>query len=91
MGGMRVSPSPHLIVGRNVRLALHLAEGSRLVLSARVHRDDGERGVVLRFHQLHADARAALMELWQSGPVVAPGDGDGCGLVVSELLEAEAR
>jgi len=88
IGGMRVSPSPHLTRGGNVKLALHLNGGSPLVLAARVHRDDGERGVVLRFHQLSAEASSTLMNVMESMPVVAPGaSGSDAGYVVSELLE----
>ena len=50
--------------------------------------EDGERGVVLRFHQLSPEASATLMSVMQSMPVVAPGSSDeDTGYVVSELLE----
>jgi hypothetical protein len=89
LGGMRVSASPHLTIGSDVKIAIHLTEGAPLTVRARVHRDDGERGVVLRFHQLPPEASAAFMNLMETTPVVTPGEGDG-GLVVSELLEVES-
>jgi hypothetical protein len=89
-GGMRVSPSPHLRTGGDVKIAIHLNDAAPLTLRARVHRDDGERGVVLRFHELPPEASAAFMSLMETTPVVAPGEEDDGGLIVSELLEVES-
>ena len=93
IGGMRVNPSPHLIVGQNIKLAMHLTQGTTpLVVSARVHRSDGERGVLLRFHEVSAEVGRALMGMMEALPVVEPGGENGdTGYVVSELLEVGAR
>ncbi len=50
LGGMRVEPHPRLVRGTEVQLALQPPGGAPPVkLSAEVARDDGERGLVLRF------------------------------------------
>jgi hypothetical protein len=51
-GEMPVSASPHLTVWNDVKLAIHLPKGVPLTIRTKVQRDDGERGVVLRFHEL---------------------------------------
>lgn len=92
VGGMRVNPNPLLKVGADVRLAIHA--GSReipLVVTARVHRDDGERGVVLRFHELDREAAALLDSMLEELPVFEPGEPhSSSGMIVSEIL-AEAQ
>jgi len=93
LGGMRVEPVPGLRVGRDLRLALH--DGSRafpLVVSARVVRDDGERGHVLRFTRLDEAGRRYLEGLLESLPTLADPRGEGQEgeeLVVSEMLEGQ--
>jgi hypothetical protein len=88
LGGMRVNPSPLLQVGDDVRLAIHVAgQDAPLVLTARVHRDDGERGVVLRFHELDREASRLLDSMLDSLPIVEPGGPPAApGLIVSEIL-----
>src|SRR5258706_192259 len=49
-GGMRIDPNPRLAVGMSLRLAVHAETRDQpLILNAVVDRDDGERGLVLRF------------------------------------------
>lgn len=92
IGGMRVNPSPLLVVGQNVRLAIHVENRDvPLVVTAKVHRDDGERGVVLRFHGLEPDCSRTLNQMIDALPVVEPGGPNaGSGMIVSEIL-AEAQ
>jgi hypothetical protein len=92
LGGMRVSPNPLLVVGQNVRLAIHVSDQDvPLVVTARVHRDDGERGVVLRFHQLEPGCSRLLDRMLEALPVTEPDGADPhAGLIVSEIL-AEAQ
>lgn len=91
LGGMCVNPNPLLQVGNDVRIAIHLGDRDEpLVVDARVHRDDGERGVVLRFHQLSKESTRVLDRLLDTLPVIAPGGSQESGMIVSELL-AEAR
>jgi hypothetical protein len=89
-GGMRVNPNPHLAVGEDVRLAIHLGDRDvPLVVRARVHRDDGERGMMLRFHELAEEETRFLNSMLEVLPVVEPGDADAAdtGFIVSEILE----
>ena len=79
---------PLLKVGRDVRLAIHVgSQELPLVLTARVHRDDGERGIVLRFHELDREASKLLDAILDSLPIVEPdGPPAAPGLIVSEII-----
>lgn len=88
LGGMRVDPSPLLDLGSDVRLAIHAGSQTQpLVVTAKVHRDDGDRGVVLRFHGLDASASQQLSAVLAELPVIEPSRRDaGAGMIVSEIL-----
>ena len=86
---MRVEPHPDLVLGDEMRLALHLGvRAEPIVVRARVERDDRESGYVLVFCGQDADARSELERAAPLLPVVEMPDGDGqeSGLVVSEIL-----
>jgi PilZ domain-containing protein len=88
LGGMRVDRDALLRVGQNVRLALHVTSlDAPLVVTARVHRDEGARGMVLRFHALSRDDTQHLRALLDTAPAVEPGEEGEPGVVVSEILE----
>ena len=88
LGGMRVDHDALLRVGENVRLALHVAGlDAPLVVTARVHRDEGARGMVLRFHALTPEDTRSLRALLDALPAADPGAPDEAGVVVSEILE----
>jgi hypothetical protein len=64
VGGLRVDPHPELKVGKSMRVAIHLGEGSEPVsLRARVLRDDGALGVALRFVDVSMSAAEQLRKL----------------------------
>lgn len=88
LGGMRVNPNPLLKVGDDVRLAIHAgSQEVPLVVTARVHRDDGERGVVLRFHEMDREAAEILDHMIEELPVIEPGAPQAApGMIVSEIL-----
>ena len=87
---MRVNPNPMLKVSSNVRLAIHVnGREVPLVVTARVHRDDGDRGIVLRFHQLDSSETQVLHEMLDSLPVLDADDDFESGLIVSEILSDE--
>lgn len=89
-GGMRVDPNPALFVGQRLRVALYGSPGETpLVLDAQVARDDGERGLVLRFGALSEPARRYLDKLLDALPVLDAGRSSAPGLAVSEILDAE--
>jgi hypothetical protein len=91
-GGMRVAPNPALFVGQRLRVALYGSPGETpLVLDVEVARDDGERGLVLRFGTVPEHARRYLDKLLDALPVLDTGRTPAPGLVVSEILEAEER
>ena len=88
IGGMRVDRDALLRLGQDVRLALHVASlDAPLVVTARVHRDEGPRGMVLRFHALSPEDTRHLTALLDALPVLDPNAKDGAGVVVSEILE----
>ena len=88
IAGMRVDRDALLRVGQDVRLALHVASlDAPLVVTARVHRDEGPRGMVLRFHALSPDDTRHLTALLDALPAIEPGANGEAGLVVSEILE----
>jgi hypothetical protein len=92
--GMRVDPSPTLGVGDRLQIAIHTPERKTpLVLQAEVARDDGERGLLLQFVELAADADSYLNQLIQPLPELAePSRADDAEpqMVVSEILEHRA-
>lgn len=91
-GGMRVAPNPALFVGQRLRVALYGSPGETpLVLEVEVTRDDGERGLVLRFATLADGSQRHLARLLDALPILDTGRSSAPGLVVSEILEAEER
>jgi len=91
-GGMRIAPNPALFVGQRLRVALYGSAGETpLVLDVEVARDDGERGLVLRFGPVADHSRRYLDKLLDALPVLDTGRSSAPGLVVSEILEAEQR
>jgi hypothetical protein len=67
------------------------SENVPLVVTARVHRDDGEDGMLLRFHELPADATRQLNRMLDELPMMDPtADAGSGGMIVSEIL-AEAQ
>lgn len=89
LGGMRVAPNPALRVGQQLRVALYGSPGETpLVVATEVLRDDGERGLVLRFDGSDDGARRYLAKMLVSLPVLDGGRESAAGLVVSEILDA---
>ena len=87
LGGMRVDPNPRLRLGETLDLAIHVEGREKpLILGARVHRNDGERGVVLRFLGVPGDTARELTDLLAKLPLIDPADGNG-GVLVSEILD----
>lgn len=89
VGGMRVERNETLDVGDELRIALHVrARSEPLVVQARLDRDDGEDGMLLRFHDLTEQAETYLRKMVNFLPILAARGGDeGSGIVVSEILE----
>jgi hypothetical protein len=88
VGGMRVDPNPTLQLGADLLLAVHAAgQETPLVVRAKVHRDDRERGMVLRFHELSPEATRYLNHAMDHLPLLEADD-DESGCLVTEILEA---
>jgi PilZ domain-containing protein len=87
-GGMRIDPNPLLAVGMNLRLAVHAeTREAPMILSAMVVRDDGERGLLLRFRDLSAELARYLDYVIHALPLVIDDDDDE-GCLIAELVEA---
>jgi hypothetical protein len=87
-GGMRVDPNPLLALGMKLRLAVHAETREMpLILHAVVDRDDGVRGLVLRFCDLSPELSRYLDYVIHALPLVIDDDDDE-GCLITELLEA---
>jgi hypothetical protein len=88
--GMRVEPTPSLALGSELQIALHVAgQDTPLVVDVRVHRDDGARGLVLRFVDLPEGVSGYLDRMLGDLPgLVGAADGGDQPFVVSEIVEA---
>jgi hypothetical protein len=72
LGGMRIEPHPRLARGAELELALQPPGGREpVLLRADVARDDGERGLVLRFRTLSREARLAIERILEGAAEVA--------------------
>ena len=89
-GSMRVRPDAELALGDELKLAVHSRPGMpAIVLKAVVARDDGEDGVVLRFHDLPDSIAARLEQIMDGLPALPLGKRPSArpGVVVSEIIE----
>ncbi len=85
VGGLRIAPTADLDVGSEVQLAVHVKPGTTpLVVDARVARDDGAEGLMLRFENLDRRRHDYLAKM-----IGELGDADA--EIVSELLLPSAR
>lgn len=93
--GMRVEPHADVSVGDRLQLALHGAEsGEPIIVSAVVHRDDGDGGLALRFDALLRDDEGELEKLVACLPALdslREGEAFGLGAVVGEVLTRMAE
>jgi c-di-GMP-binding flagellar brake protein YcgR len=86
-GGMLVEPHPALHMNDVVQLALAGAARSEPVrVNARVVRDDGARGMALRFEQIERGGEARIDALVAELPAIESLAQDGVGVVLSQLL-----
>ena len=87
--GMRVESTPSLTLGSELQIALHVpGHETPLVVDVRVHRDDGERGLVLHFVDLPETGASYLEQMLGALPGLANASGDHGpeAFVVSEIV-----
>ena len=90
-GGIRVRPEPDLELGDEIRLAVYGRPGQpAIMLKAVVTRDEGDEGLVLRFHDVPASIAARLEQIVAELPT-PPAEGPAAspaqpGVVVTEIL-----
>ncbi len=89
--GIRLAPHEGLAVGSRLTLALHGgSRGAPLLLEADVVRDDGERGLGLRFVLLSpADKDELAMLIAELKPIESLRDREGEPLVVSQIISRD--
>jgi hypothetical protein len=86
-GGIRVEAGPSLAVGRQLRLAIETGGRSEpVIVTARVARDDGPRGLALRFESIEGDGERRLAQLVSRlPPLVALGGPRGPQQLLAQL------
>ncbi len=91
VGGIRVGPHPELKIGQTMRVGVHGGSGDEpMSLRARVFRDDGERGVVLRFIETPMAAQEQLRKLVNGIPRIEETTEEGEEeIVLTEILLEE--
>lgn len=90
-GGMRVRPEPDLALGDEIKLAVYGRPGHpAIMLKAAVVRDEGDDGLILRFHDVPGSIAARLEQLVEDLPEppgeCPAGSPPRPGVVVSEIL-----
>jgi len=94
IGGMRVEAHPALSIGKNFRLAIHIAHGgTSIMVKARVIRDDGVYGVALRFLDLSKADEEHLRRLIEGLPTMemSAEDGGEEEIVLTEIVEDDSH
>jgi hypothetical protein len=90
-GGMRVAPDDQLAIGDELKLVIYGPAGRPpLLMRAKVSRIDGDRGCVLRFQDVPAEAAAELeqwTDLLPKVPESGKADAPATHSVVSEVVE----
>jgi hypothetical protein len=89
--GMRIEPHPRMRVGAKLRLALQPPGAPPALLDAEVARDDGPRGLILRFSEATLSAREAIERMLAAGAEIeriGREQGDSGRVVLSTLVEA---
>jgi hypothetical protein len=90
-GGIRVEPHPEIALGDRVRIALYgVAADAPILVDAMAVRDDGVRGVLLRFRNVSAEAACEIARVVEGVPQIEIDAGDlGTGVVVAELIDRQ--
>ena len=88
-GGVRVEPHPEIALGDRVRIAIYEATSAAPILvDAVVARDDGARGVLLRFHDVSVGVAREIERVLEGPPQLeADGGAGGAGVMVAELID----
>lgn len=90
-GGIRVEPHPEIALGDRLRIAIYeAASGAPILVDAVAIRDDGARGVVLRFRDVSAGVARELARVIEGSPQLETDDvAAGAGVVVAELIDCQ--
>jgi hypothetical protein len=91
VGGLRVDPHPELTIGKTMRVSIHIGSGDPPIsLRARVLRDDGARGVALRFVDMSMSSEEQLRKFVQGTPRIEETCDEGEEeVVLTEILLEE--
>lgn len=90
-GGMRVERQPQLAIGDRLHLAIYgEADGEPFLVWGTLARDDGERGMAIRFDELHPVVAEQLEKIVAALPAIEAlndGEAGALGTVLSEVLD----
>ncbi len=88
--GMRIQPQPEVELGDRLHLAIYGQPGEEpMLVWGRVHRDDDDRGLVIRFDPQSAEIGARLEKLVVGLPAVESlhdSEAEAMGTVLSEIV-----
>jgi len=90
-GGMLVEPHPEITLGDRMRIAIYEATaGAPILVDAVAIRDDGARGVVLRFRDVSTGVACEIARVLAGAPQLETDGGEaGAGVVVAELIDCQ--
>jgi hypothetical protein len=92
-GGMLVEPHPEIALGDRMRIAIYEANsGAPILVDAVAIRDDGARGVMLRFRDVSTGVANEIERVLEGAPQLESDCGEaGAGVVVAELIDCQPR
>jgi hypothetical protein len=90
-GGIRVEPHPEIALGDRLRIAIYEAiSAAPILVDAVVIRDDGARGMVLRFRDVSTGVAREIERVLEGPPQLEMDGGEvGAGVVVAELIDCQ--
>jgi hypothetical protein len=92
---MRIGKEPGILVGDDLKLALYgVGSEERVIVSARVVRDDGLAGLGVKFENVTSEAQERLAKLVDAIPILGRSknaEASRPSVVVSEVLEHEGH
>lgn len=93
LGGMRVEPNDSLVPGDDLLVAVHVgARSEPMVVNAKVARDDGEKGLILKFYDLSKESEGCLNKMVSKVSNLGSGTDQASNqnVIISKIVERRA-